>query len=87
MRQEGGQFFQFLVYGYPQGLEDPGSWMQSPPAPPGSLGLFQQFHQLPGRLEGAPAAFFHHQAGDTPGPMLLAILPENPFQLRFEGAV
>ena len=42
--QKDGQFFQFQVHGNPQGLEDPGSGMQSPPAPPGSLGLFQDFH-------------------------------------------
>ena len=34
-----------------------------------------------------PAPFLHHQAGDAPGPGLLAILPENLLQLRLGGAV
>ena len=31
--------------------------MQSPPAPPGSLGFLRHFHQLPGCLEGVAAPF------------------------------
>ena len=55
--------------------------------PPGPWACSNNFTNCRVVWKGPPAAFFHHQAGDAPGPMLLAILPENPFQLRFQGTV